>query len=199
MVDSHSSPCSPASHSQELLDVLGDVVVLVQSESDSDSDSDLGSDTQDVIHGPVTDPSMPVEIDTPIGPVQMVPVAFDPETFPADRVAIWLQELSIPEDSEFEIGSSAPTPSLEGEEDGNAQTLEQEPPMDPETASVLETCTELLIRLDDVRLAVLHLQYSLRVGTAGHREPRPLETQDRAQRLWSWDHAGVFLAELPCP
>ena len=188
-----------------MLDVLGEVVVLVQSESGSDSLSDSGSDTPVVTEpggGVVgTEQSTPVEIN-----LHRVDVAFDPVTFPADRIASWLDQISVEETQEEpEDGSDShtETPWLDAEEYG--PTPEYEPmsetdtDVDPEAAGVLATCTELLSKIDDVRLAVLHLQYSLRAGTAGPRKPR-LETQDRAQRLWSWDHAGVFLAELPpCP
>ena len=166
---------------------------MVQSESGSES----GTDTEpDNAPGTPLETGTPLEIDsplatdTPLTPLGSVP--FDPVTFPADRIATWLQHVSIPEgietDTSSQIGSQSATPLDE--------TLEV--PVTPETAVVLETCTSLLNKLEEVKLAVLHLQYSLRVGTTGPREPR-LEAQDRAHRLWSWDHAGVFLAELPCP
>jgi hypothetical protein len=170
-------------------------VVLVQSESGSDSGSDA--------------PGIPIEIDSPLATdthlARLESVPFDPVTFPADRIASWLQNVSIPEGIETEtgspIGSQPATPRLlEGEESGN-EPLDETPEVTtvtPEATVVLDTCTTLLNKLEEVKLAVLQLQYSLRVGTTGPREPR-LEAQDRAHRLWSWDHAGVFLAELPCP
>ena len=199
MVSSPTCPCSPVNISQDIIDVLGEVVVLVQSESGSESGSDTETDNAPgtpLETGTPLEPGTPLETGTPLAtdtpPTPLGSVPFDPVTFPADRVATWLQYVSIPEgietDTDSPIGSQSATPLDE--------TLEV--PVTPKTAVALETCTSLLNKLEEVKLAVLHLQYSLRVGTTGPREPR-LEAQDRAHRLWSWDHAGVFLAELPCP
>jgi hypothetical protein len=57
---------------------------------------------------------------------------------------------------------------------------------------VRETCAQLLLKLDTVRLSVLHLQYSMHAGGIG---PVEEETYDRSKKIWSWDHAGVFATD----
>ena len=49
---------------------------------------------------------------------------------------------------------------------------------------VLNTCSQLLVMLEDVKLSVLHLQYSLH---AGDLRPSYVEEIDRSNRLWAWD------------
>jgi hypothetical protein len=210
----------------DMPNLLGEVVVLVQSESGSDS----GSDTQIATEPDTeteTDPNTPLETDTRLDTdPDLGATAFNPVTFPADRIHDWMQRISIPEDRELE---TAPLIETDPHTETNSHSLHELQPaseprnipeyeplvetqatdttVDPECTAVLETCAQLLSKLEEVRLAVLHLQYSLHVGTAVRtaeditvsREPPPVQTQDRAQRLWSWDHAGVFLAELPCP
>lgn len=57
---------------------------------------------------------------------------------------------------------------------------------------VLETCKQLLLKLETVRLSVLHLQYSIHAGALGSAA---IEADNRAKQLWSWDKAGVFATE----
>jgi hypothetical protein len=57
---------------------------------------------------------------------------------------------------------------------------------------VLETCKQLLLKLEAVRLSVLHLQYSIHAGALGSAA---IESDNRAKQLWSWDKAGVFATE----
>ena len=185
MVSSNSSPCSPVNHALDMLDVIGEVVVLVQ----SDSGSDMGSDTHTATE-PDTDteaaPVTPLETGTEVssGPLPMLHGAFDPVTFPADRISDWLR--NIPEDRELETGSQDPEstyadPGSAGADQvsaaANPESVDVYDPLvetqavggaiaDPETTAVLETCAQLLTKLEEVRLAVLHLQYSLHVGTS---------------------------------
>jgi hypothetical protein len=48
---------------------------------------------------------------------------------------------------------------------------------------VLHTCSQLLAMLEDVKLSVLHLQYSLHAGELG---PSQVGATDRSSRLWEW-------------
>jgi len=57
---------------------------------------------------------------------------------------------------------------------------------------MVETCKDLLVKLETVRLSVLHLQYSLHAGALG---ASAVETTDRSQRLWAWDQGGVFSSD----
>ena len=76
------------------------------------------------------------------------------------------------------------------------------PPMNIEDADkddfvrneVLNTCTELLVKLETVRLSVLHLQYSLHAGALGAAQ---LETTDRSSRLWAWDKSSPLSDIFP--
>ena len=52
--------------------------------------------------------------------------------------------------------------------------------------SVLETCTQLLLKLETVHLSILHLQYSLHAGTLATSQ---VECVDRSSRLWAWDQS----------
>jgi hypothetical protein len=58
---------------------------------------------------------------------------------------------------------------------------------------VVHTCGELLAKLEDVRLSVLHLQYSLHAGDIGDAA---VESSERAQKLWAWNQGGVFSEEV---
>jgi len=55
------------------------------------------------------------------------------------------------------------------------------------------TCKDVLLKLEAVRLSVLHLQYSLHTGALTENET---ETVERSDKLWAWDQGGVFSAEL---
>jgi len=55
------------------------------------------------------------------------------------------------------------------------------------------TCKDLLLKLETVRLSVLHLQYSLHIGALAENET---ETVERSDKLWAWNEGGVFSAEL---
>ena len=193
-----SSPRLEINHALDMLDLIGEVVVLVQSESGSESGNDTPMPDTDIEIEPLTpliDEHMPpVEIDSHT--MHQMPVAFDPVTFPVDRIAEWLKHISIPDENEIETEPHSDTLDETQEVFTSMdETQELVTAMDPESVSVLETCTQLLSKIEEVRLAVLHLQYSLRSETVGTHGSR---SQNRAQRLWSWGHAGVFLAELPC-
>jgi hypothetical protein len=49
---------------------------------------------------------------------------------------------------------------------------------------VVNTCQSLLMKLETVRLSVLHLQYSMHAGELASVQ---VETVDRSSRLWNWD------------
>jgi len=197
-----------------MLDVIGEVVVLVQSDSGSDTHTDLGSDTHtatepdtDTEAAPVTPLETGTEVSTEVsaevstevssGPLPMLHGAFDPVTFPADRISEWLR--NIPEDRELETGSQESAGADQVSAAANPESVDVYDPLvetqavggaiadpesvdvydplvetqavggaiaDPETTAVLETCAQLLTKLEEVRLAVLHLQYSLHVGTS---------------------------------
>ena len=180
---SSTTPCVVPETSVRLdvLDMLPDVVVELEYGSDSgsdsgsysDSDSDSGSESIQVTG---TDPNLQME-------TGHMSSGVDPDTLPADRISEWLESI----DNEQSLRPDTPHPHLEafvgticGNEDDIVAT------------EVLDTCAKLLEKLEVVRLSVLHLQYTMRVGTA-----RPLEPVSR--RLWSWDHAGVFLSEQRSP
>lgn len=55
------------------------------------------------------------------------------------------------------------------------------------------TCKDLLVKLETVRLSVLHLQYSLHTGALAEAAT---ETAERSDKLWAWNEGGVFSAEL---
>jgi hypothetical protein len=59
---------------------------------------------------------------------------------------------------------------------------------------VSDTCAELLVKLETVRLSVLHLQYSLHAGALGAAQ---LETRDRSSRLWAWDKSSTLSDIFP--
>jgi hypothetical protein len=58
---------------------------------------------------------------------------------------------------------------------------------------VVNTCRELLVKLEDIRTSVLHLQYSLHAGDIGDAA---VESSERAQKLWAWNQGGVFSEEV---
>jgi hypothetical protein len=58
---------------------------------------------------------------------------------------------------------------------------------------VLDTCTELLLKLETIRLSVLHLQYSLHAGALGSAA---VEATDRSQQLWRWGDGGFFPPDI---
>lgn len=58
---------------------------------------------------------------------------------------------------------------------------------------VMDTCKQLLLKLDEIRTSVLHLQYSLHAGDLGGVA---VDNRERAQKLWSWDQGGTFSAEV---
>jgi hypothetical protein len=61
------------------------------------------------------------------------------------------------------------------------------------TDTVLTTCKQLLVKLEEIRTSVLHLQYSIHAGELG---TIAVDNRDRAQQLWSWDKGGAFSAEI---
>jgi hypothetical protein len=58
---------------------------------------------------------------------------------------------------------------------------------------VVNTCKELLAKLEDIRTSVLHLQYSLHAGDLGDVA---VESSERARKLWAWNQGGLFSAEV---
>jgi hypothetical protein len=56
-----------------------------------------------------------------------------------------------------------------------------------------ETCEKLLVKLEEIRTAVLHLQYSLHAGELGAVAANNVE---RSGQLWAWNQGGVFSAEV---
>ena len=58
---------------------------------------------------------------------------------------------------------------------------------------VVHTCRELLVKLEDIRTSVLHLQYSLHAGDLGDVA---VESSERARKLWAWNQGGVFSEEV---
>jgi hypothetical protein len=57
-----------------------------------------------------------------------------------------------------------------------------------ESLIVLNTCAELLRKLEAVRVSVLHLQYSMHAGELGVAS---VQTVDRSRRLWSWGNMNM--------
>jgi hypothetical protein len=57
-----------------------------------------------------------------------------------------------------------------------------------EKVVVLKTCTELLEKLEAVRLSVLHLQYSLHASEVCAVST---ESVDRSRTLWNWDNMNI--------
>lgn len=70
--------------------------------------------------------------------------------------------------------------------------LEQEVEDENVRNVVLQTCKQLLLKIETVRLSVLHLQYSMHAGGLG---VAPVETSDRSKQLWSWNHPGIFATD----
>jgi hypothetical protein len=69
---------------------------------------------------------------------------------------------------------------------------------------VIETCKQLLLKLEAIRLSVLHLQYSMHAGAVGASVPSTTpETSNVCKQLWGWQHAGEFASDvverLPIP
>ena len=103
MVHFPSSPPSPVDHPLDMLHLLGEVVVLVQSESGSES----GIETSEIDPGTPksdteTEPDTPLGLNTAMGinlPLEetypLVPEAFNPVTFSADRISDWLEHICI--------------------------------------------------------------------------------------------------------
>jgi hypothetical protein len=58
---------------------------------------------------------------------------------------------------------------------------------------VVDTCKNLLHKLEEIRVSVLHLQYSLHAGDLGGVS---VEASTRAQQLWAWDQGGEFSTEV---
>jgi hypothetical protein len=50
---------------------------------------------------------------------------------------------------------------------------------------IRETCEQLLVKLETIRLSVLHLQYSLHAGVV---QSGAAETQGRSNKIWNWDN-----------
>jgi hypothetical protein len=57
-----------------------------------------------------------------------------------------------------------------------------------EKVVVLRTCTELLEKLEAIRLSVLHLQYSLHASEVCAVST---ESVDRSRTLWNWDNMNI--------
>ena len=83
-----------------------------------------------------------------------------------------------------------------GQDDDNSETSDSpEEPNDSDVAAIVaDTCSQLLIKLESVRLSVLQLQYSLRTGTATTGNGSTIAAYNRTQCLWDWKHAGVFFS-----
>lgn len=60
-------------------------------------------------------------------------------------------------------------------------------------AVLLDTCTQMLLKLEAIRLSVLHLQYSLH---AGNRGATAVEAVDRSNKLWRWNDGGAFSVDI---
>jgi hypothetical protein len=52
---------------------------------------------------------------------------------------------------------------------------------------IRDTCEQLLIKLETVRLSVLHLQYSLHAGAA---QSTALQAEERSHNIWNWNSVG---------
>ena len=58
-------------------------------------------------------------------------------------------------------------------------------------AFVVDTCEQILMKLDTVRLSVLHLKYSML--NAGSRTPTSINP---CKQLWAWEGGGVFADDV---
>jgi hypothetical protein len=58
---------------------------------------------------------------------------------------------------------------------------------------ILETCAQLLLKLETIHLSILHLQYSVHAGALGSVE---VEARDRAKNLWRWKDGGAFSSDI---
>ena len=186
MVHIYSTPSSPVDHPLDILHLLGEVVVVVHSESGSESEIETSEIDPCTPKTETAEPDTAIESKIPLEETYTpVPEAFNPVTFPADRISDWLEHICIVDENQKQTESHT--------------LVDTKDDLDPESIMILETCTQLLRKIEEVRLAVLHLQYSLRVCSTGGREPTSLQTKHRAsRRVWSWDHAGVFLTQEPC-
>ena len=132
----------------------GEIAVLVDSESESD-------DTPSVLDSLEDNFQYPVKEDVPcIHPDSLV-------TPPHPEVIPVYQGLEP-------LHTTATTPPLNIENAEKDEFVRNE---------VLNTCSQLLVMLEAVKLAVLHLQYSLHAGELG---PSHVETTDRPNRIWEW-------------
>jgi hypothetical protein len=61
-----------------------------------------------------------------------------------------------------------------------------------EKVVVLKTCTELLEKLEAIRLSVLHLQYSLHASEVCAVST---ESVDRSRTLWNWDNGNTVTTQ----
>ena len=89
-----------------------------------------------------------------------------------------------------DLANSAATVSPQNKEDADKD--------DEVRQQVLETCTQLLLKLETVRLSVLHLQYSMHAGALASSQ---IESIDRSSRLWAWDRSSklgeIHPVEIP--
>jgi len=69
----------------------------------------------------------------------------------------------------------------------------QEPSLNEVRDIVADTCKQLLVKLETVRLSVLHLQYSMHTGDLADDA---VAATARSDSLWEWAKAGDFSAEL---
>lgn len=58
---------------------------------------------------------------------------------------------------------------------------------------VMETCERMLSKIEEIRTAVLHLQYSLHAGDLGGVAT---ESGERSRQLWAWEKGGLFSEDV---
>ena len=58
---------------------------------------------------------------------------------------------------------------------------------------ILETCAQLLLKLETIHLSILHLQYSVHAGALGSVK---IEARDRSENLWRWKDGGAFSSDI---
>ena len=161
----------------------GEVAILTTSESESDEDSvytninpDMPSSVSFSEVPGYTDGTHPTTCtDTP---TFQYPVK---EALHSDHITT-----EIPVSDTIHNAHSAATVSPQNNEDADKD--------DDVRKHVLETCTQLLLKLETVRLSVLHLQYSLHAGALVSSQ---IESIDRSSRLWTWDQSSKLGEVVP--
>ena len=107
----------------------------------------------------------------------------------------------IPVSVESESESDGHEESSEND-DVSAHTVRTVPPMHVEEeikneearVTVLNTCSQLLLSVEAIKMSLLQLQYSLHAGDLG---VPTAETKNPSRRIWGWDHPDVLAEQTP--